>query len=82
VFGPFLFTTQAVIDNETFLPIAVGEVIEPSWSWTPRSLIYLGIDGQLTAVPPTTPGAVFFLVVGVAMTSTSIFFDPQNPTLL
>lgn len=80
--GPFIISMQAVVVNEEFDPIAVGLIIEPSWTWTPRSLIYLGPNGTLTDVAPTSLDAEFLLVVGTALTPTQLFFDPQSPIRL
>jgi hypothetical protein len=77
--GPFLFTTGASVDGEEIAPLVLGQFTEPGWSWNPRDLIYLGVNGMLTSVAPTSPAAEFLLVVGTAITATTIFFSPRMP---
>lgn len=75
-------TTGAVVMGEPASLMAFGEIVEPSWAWTPTEPIYLGANGLLTQVAPTTPTAAYLVEVGVAITSTSMFFNPQMPIVL
>jgi hypothetical protein len=59
--------------------IRSGEIIEPSWTWVPGLPIFLGLNGVLTQTLP--PGAVFSLVVGVALTPVHAVFSPREPVL-
>lgn len=59
-----------------------GECTEPSWSWTPDVPVYLGAAGALTQTPPARPAAQFSLVVGVAMSSTTLFMALREPLVL
>lgn len=57
-----------------------GIARDTSWSWTPGSLIYLSITGTtgntLSAAAPTSSNEVV-QVLGVALTTDKIFFNPQ-----
>lgn len=75
-------TTGAVDAGLEAALLAFGEIVEPSWSWTPTEPIYLGANGLLTQVAPTTPTAAYLVGVGVALTPTSMFFNPQMPIAL
>lgn len=59
-----------------------GVIEEPSWTWAEGLPIFLGNDGLLTQTPPSAPGAVYSLVVGYPITSTSMYVNIQEPTLL
>lgn len=58
-----------------------GRMTEPSWSWTPGDIIYLGQNGLLTATPPASPAA-FSRVVAVAETATTIMMVQEPPLML
>lgn len=47
----------------------IGVITEPSWNWTVKEPIYLGANGILTQVAPTS-GALVEL--GIALTATSM----------
>lgn len=57
-----------------------GLMVEPSWSWTPGQLVFLGTNGLLTQVPPSAPA--FQLVVGYAPTATSVIIAPRERVIL
>lgn len=59
--------------------LVFGPFVEPSWSWTPGSALYLGPSGTLTAVVPTAPGSVWLRKVATAISATAIQFDPSPP---
>lgn len=61
--------------------VRAGDVEEPSWDWVVSLPIYLGANGMLTQTPPESP-AVFSLIVGFPLTSTSLFFSPREPITL
>lgn len=66
-------------------PVAIafnGIVDEPSWTWTPQELLYLGTNGLLTQTPPSGGGALFSQVVGFAITATKIQVQIAPPILL
>lgn len=80
--GPFWLTMGAAVQGTTVELCAYGEVVEPSWAWTPRALVYLGLDGLLTQVEPTSPSADFLAPIGTATNATSLLFDPTIPFVL
>ena len=60
--------------------VRYGEMVEPSWSWTPDAPVFVGLDGVLTQ---TLPGsAEFSLIIGVATSATSLFVRLREPVLL
>ncbi len=50
------------------------------WSWTVGELIYLSTDGALTQSIP--PAGSYHVVLGVALSPTSMLINIQNPVLL
>lgn len=50
------------------------------WSWTPGQLVYLGLNGTLVAAVPVS--AAFILVMGKALSSTSMLVGIQPPIAL
>lgn len=79
--GPFWLTLGAAAAGALVPVTASGEVHEVSWEWTVGGAIYLGANGQLTQTPPAEPAA-FSVQLGVALTATSLFFDPGTPIVL
>lgn len=63
-------TENALVEVQSF-----GLLAEPSWAWTPNLPIYLGTNGLLTQTMPTAPTALFSLVLGFAISATSIFLN-------
>lgn len=59
-----------------------GEITEPSWSWDTQLPVYLGLNGQLTQVPPSNPTNAFSMVVGYPITPTSLFVNIGIPITL
>lgn len=72
---PLWITVGAASPGASVDVLITGTMIEPSWSWTPGAPVYLGVNGQLTQVPPAAPGAVFLAQVGTATSPTSLFVD-------
>lgn len=58
-----------------------GEVIEPTWTWTPLLPVYLGINGLLTQTAPVFPAA-FSLIVGFPIAPDTLFFAVREPIIL
>jgi hypothetical protein len=52
-----------------------GEMVEPTWAWTLDTPIFLGTNGLLTQVEPTTG---FSLVVAFPITATKVFIKIQE----
>ena len=57
----------------------LGEIADASWNWARGSPIYLGSNGQITQIPPTTG---FLLVVAQPVNTTTINLLPPAPILL
>ncbi len=57
----------------------LGEMIEPSWSWTPGAALYLGTNGLLTETCPSTG---FALNIAFAITATKIVIHIGQPIIL
>ena len=73
-------TLQAALaGSECEIAITGDEVTEPSWNWITTSSIYLGDDGVLTQIAPTSG---FVLIVAVPLTSTSIRVRIEMPIFL
>lgn len=53
----------------------LGTQQEPSWTWQPGQLIYVGNLGVLTQTPPSSGQLI---VVGYALTATTIMIDKQS----
>lgn len=54
-----------------------GEITEPSWNFVVGP-VFLGVNGELTQVPPVSP-AVFSLIMGYALSPTTINVNIQSP---
>lgn len=81
VHGPFMVSTNAAADGDIVIARLGGEVLDGGWSWTPRSALYLGANGTLTDVPPTSPSFEFAVVVAVAESPDKIIVQPR-PTIV
>lgn len=55
--------------------IAIGQLTEPSWSWTPGAPVYCADIGVLTQTLPT---GKWILQIATAITSTSIAIEPRT----
>lgn len=76
-------TTGAAAAGASIVVQTAGPLTEPSWSWSPDLPVFLGTNGLLTQIPPTaSDGAVFVMIVGVALTETSIFVHLASPLRL
>lgn len=56
-----------------------GEIEDSSWTWTPGAPVFLGVNGTLTQVVPTTD---FLLVMGEAVSATRLVVRIQAPVFL
>ncbi|MFN0028416.1 MAG: hypothetical protein ACKV2O_14740 [Acidimicrobiales bacterium] len=72
-------TTGAAIAGDLATVHGFGRLDEGSWSWTPLTLIYLGVGGLLTQTPPVAPA--FVRVLGHAITPTSMWVSPRQPII-
>lgn len=74
---PIWVTTGAASASTTVTMVALGEIVEGSWTWTPGP-IFLGINGALTQTPPAEPVHDFLAVLGYAPTSTRMYVNRQT----
>jgi hypothetical protein len=71
-------TNNAAAAGDDIEIVTAGEVVEPSWNWTPGP-VYLGINGLLTQ---TVPASGFIKQVGIAMTATRLLVAFWPPIML
>lgn len=76
VHAPIWLTTGAAAAGVLVEVLLYGQLTEPSWSWTPGPL-YLGTGGLITQTPPSAPGALFLVQLGVATGPTAVVLDRQ-----
>lgn len=57
----------------------MGEVTEPSWTWSLDQPVYLGTNGGLTQTAPSAPAAAFQLIVGFPVSATTLFVSLREP---
>lgn len=72
-------TLNAAADGDTLTIIQSGKVIEPSWTFTPNTHLFCGIDGTLTQTQPATG---FSLVVGIAISPTEVLLGIKQPIVI
>ena len=73
-------TQQGQNSGGTLLIQTGGPIESDIWSWTPDEPIFLGSNGNLTQTPPS--GVEFTLIVGFALTPTSMFLRFREPVVL
>lgn len=79
-FGLFTgITNTSVILDEEVLVVSYGRMIDPAFSFIPEEKLYLSTNGLLTQTAPTTG---FLQSIGHAISSDTIFINPQIPTRL
>lgn len=72
-------TTEAVSPGANVGVQRSGVMVEPGWLWTPNQPVFLGVNGVLTQTYPT--GALLSIIVGFALTPTSIHLSPREPVI-
>jgi hypothetical protein len=65
-------TTQAGDEDDAVNVVLTGEVTNGGWAWTGNQDLFLGVDGIVTNVPPTSG---FSLRVGYSVTATKMVVD-------
>ena len=76
----FLGVTRGAADPGGAVSVQTdGELVEPSWSWSPGLPVFVGLGGVLTQTSPLTG---FALVVGFAQSLTSLWVHPRPPVFL
>lgn len=72
--------TQGAAANAASIDVQhMGEITEPTWTWTPGLPIFCGTLGVPTQTAPTVG---FSLVIGVASSVTSIILNIQSPIII
>jgi hypothetical protein len=72
-------TQGAVSSGHTTTATTFGAITEPTWTWTPGLPVFLGTNGLLTQTAPTTG---FRIIIGRAITATTMFVDISEPIVL
>ncbi|MGA2433931.1 MAG: hypothetical protein ABSG25_01460 [Bryobacteraceae bacterium] len=72
-------TTQAGIQGTMIKVQGSGEMVEPSWSWDMTLPIYLGVNGLLTQILPTSR---FLLEMGFPSSPISMIIKIGTPIIL
>ena len=72
-------TLQAFAEGDEAVAALALIVTDAAWSWEDSSPIFLGLDGVLTQVAPTNG---YLRQVAAPLSSTSLYFEPQEATLL
>lgn len=70
-------STGAITDNAPVTVSIVGDMIEPSWSWTAGLPVFIGSSGNLTQTAPSGTQRI----IGTALSATSIALVP-NPGIV
>ena len=78
--GSVLGLTTGAISSGASGPVRVsGALAEPSWTWSPRAPLFLRETGSIAQTPPA---AGFVLIVGWAMSATTVFIDIKQAVFL
>lgn len=72
-------TTGAVNSGETATVTTYGEMTESSWNWTSGTPVFLSTNGLMTQTAPTTG---FRTIIGIPLTSTSMFVNISEPIVI
>lgn len=73
-------TTSAVTIGQTVNYVREGVITEPSWVWNTTLPIWLSTNGLMTQSPSNTTG--FAMIVGMPISSTSMYVSLKTPILL
>lgn len=74
--------TQGAAANGAAVSIlSHGLMTDSGWAWTAGLPIFLGHGGALTQTPPSS-GDGFLIVIGSALSATSIFINPSLPIVI
>lgn len=75
----FGFTLQAFAEGDAAVAVLASVVIDNGWNWDVELPIFIGAAGVLTQVAPTSG---YLRQVATPISATSIYFEPQEATLL
>jgi hypothetical protein len=73
-------TGAANLDDIAHVQIS-GILVEPSWSWSASTPVWLGENGAITQDPPISPAA-FSLIVATPIEATSVFIGFRDPIFI
>lgn len=73
-------TMNAASPGDPLTVVNGGEVVEPTWSWTPGLPIFCGLNGALTQT--FDPGWAWVRIVAVATSATTIVVGLREPMIL
>lgn len=65
--------------NELGIAYRIGEVTDSTWNWNKGNPVFLGSNGFLTQIPPTTG---FVLSIGKPLSSNTLFIELSEPIFL
>jgi len=71
-------TSSAVLDDTVDVQFT-GTLAEPSWNWTLGLPIFVGLNGALTQVPPSSG---VLQIIAYPILSNRILIDKQQPILI
>lgn len=71
-----LTTTTDPVAAQSATVLFNGIAIDETWSWTTGSILYCGTNGSILSAAPSSSGNQV-QVVGVALSATTIRFDPD-----
>ncbi len=81
IHAPLWLTLGAALAGDPVELLLFGPTVESSWLWVPGP-VFLGDDGLLTQLPPTSASAVFLAQVGTATAATRMVVDRQPSIVL
>jgi len=68
-------TIGAAVAGDTATVLCAGEIIEPSWAWTPGQALFCTANGHLSTTPPSSGWSQ---IVAVAVASTRILLTGRQ----
>lgn len=71
-------STSAILDEEVLI-VSYGRMTDPVFSFTAEEKVYVSTNGLLTQTAPTTG---FLQCIGHAVSTDTLFINPQIPTRL
>lgn len=72
-------TTGAVSTGASATVQTFGSITENTWNWTVGEPVFLSTNGLLTQTIPTTG---YRLIIGIPITTTTLFVDISEPIIL
>lgn len=75
-------TSNAAAQGVVVSVFASGVMVEPTWSWIPQGVIYVGENGILTQTQPEYPAATYSMIVATATAADSILIRLREPLFL